>query len=178
MVAGVPRFAAEVGAEWCLMLLPEGDDERRVERACGRGEGQSPDDALSRRTWTTDCKRGSVLPLLGTSLRDASCWSPPNAGAGPSSPHSSIYAGAVILLPRPACSGITAERVVAVTGGRPSPCCTPLNSCCCNLPITRPGSPIPARVVARPSDEGERSQPPFKSLHKSSRQQPTTTRTT
>ena len=76
----------------------------------------------------------SRLRPTGTGLRDSCRWSPPGVGADPLIP-ALVHAGAVILRPRPTGGGTTTKRVAAVTGGRPSPCCTLLISC--NPPVTR-----------------------------------------
>ena len=120
-----------------MFLLPEGDGQRCPDCARGRSEGQSPDDALPRRSLD------SVLPLPGTDLCDACCSCHPGAAAGSVVP-AIVHAGVLIPRPRPTGGETTAKRVTAVADGRSSPCCTPLNSC--NIPVARAGPPVPVPI--------------------------------
>ena len=97
-----------------VILLPEGGDLRRLNRARGRGEGRSFDDVLPRRSL------GSVLTLPGTGLRDPCRWSPPDVGADPLV-LTLVHAGVVILRRPSTGGGTTAKHDAAVTDGGPSP---------------------------------------------------------
>ena len=103
-----------------MIFPPQGNGERCLGRAVGRGEGRPHDAALSPRVPMIRDDGGAFPPVVGSDRRDFNCWGPFDATRGP--------CVVAFILSRSTSGGTCNGRLPTVADARSLSCCAPLDA--------------------------------------------------